>query len=104
MHAHQVLARRQVSSRLPLGPGQLALPIAVRPEAAVGGQSRHGDAVQVLLTTNVGKPEARTMAVLSRATVDDDGYEQCVAVANTERAECPARNWCRTTHADGFRH
>jgi hypothetical protein len=44
---------------------------------------RPGDAVRVLLTTNKGKPEARTTVVLARATVHDVGYDDRGAVINT---------------------
>lgn len=87
MHAQQLLARAQLSSRPTLGPGHLALTIAVSPETAVGGRLRPGDAVQVFLTTNQGKPEAHTAVVLPRATVYDVGHEQRLTVVNTELAE-----------------
>ena len=87
VHAGQLLGRAQLSSRPRLGPDQMALTIAVSPETAAGGRLREGDAVQVLLTTNKGKPEARTAVVLPRATVYDVGHDQRVAVVNTELAD-----------------
>lgn len=87
VHAGQLLVRAQLSSRPRLGPDQMALTIAVSPETAAGGRLRAGDAVQVLLTTNKGKPEARTAVVLPRATVYDVGHDQRVAVVNTELAD-----------------
>jgi Flp pilus assembly protein CpaB len=46
----------------------------VSPETAAGGRIRPGDAVEVLVTTNKGKPEARTTVVLARVMVYDVGY------------------------------
>ncbi len=87
IHAQQLLARAQLSTRPRLGPNQVALTIAISPETAVGGRLRPGDAVQVLLTTNKGKPEARTTVVLPRATVYDVGHDQRVTVINTDMAD-----------------
>ncbi len=84
VHAQQIPVRAQISSRPPLAPDQLALTIAISPESAVGGKVRPGNAVQVLLTTNKGKPEARTTIVLPRATVYDLGHEGRLAVVNSE--------------------
>ncbi len=64
VHAQQLLVRGQVSSRPLLGANQLAMTIAVSPESAAGGRLRPGDAVQVLVTTNKGKPESKTTVVL----------------------------------------
>lgn len=87
VHAQQLLSRAQLSARPRLAPNQVALTIAISPETAVGGRLRPGDAVQVLLTLNKGKPEARTTVVLPRATVYDVGYEQRVTMVNTEMAD-----------------
>lgn len=84
VHAQQLLVRAQLSSRSTVGTGQLAFTIAISPETAVGDRLRPGDQVQVLLTTNQGKPEARTSVTLARATVYDVGYEQRATVVNTE--------------------
>ncbi|HLZ08007.1 MAG TPA: RcpC/CpaB family pilus assembly protein, partial [Chloroflexota bacterium] len=64
VHAHQVIVRAQISPRPSLGRDQLALTIPISPETAVGGSLRPGDAVEVLVTINKGKPEARTTVVL----------------------------------------
>jgi Flp pilus assembly protein CpaB len=85
-HAGQLLTRAQVSDRPPLAPGQLALTIPAGPATAVGGSIQAGDAVQVLLTTDKGKPEARTVVVLPRATVYDVGYDERLTVVNTSGA------------------
>ncbi|MBI4496649.1 MAG: Flp pilus assembly protein CpaB [Chloroflexi bacterium] len=90
VHAHQLLVRPQLSNRPVLAPNQLALTIAISPETAVGGRLRPGDAVQVLVTTNKGKPEARSSVVLPRVTVYDVGYDQRVTVVNTDVADRPA--------------
>lgn len=83
VHAQQILARAQISSRPALSPNQMALTIAVSPETAVGGRVRPGDTVQVLVTTNKGKPEAKTTVVLPWITVYDVGHNQRSVVVNT---------------------
>ncbi len=83
IHAHQVLVHAQFPARPALGPGQLGLTIPMSPETAVGGHLHAGDAVQVLLTLNKGKPESRTTVVLPRVTVLDVGYVQRSTVVNT---------------------
>lgn len=82
-HAQQLLVRGQLTGRPPLGPGQLALTIRVGSDTAVGGRVRPGDAVQVLVTTNKGRPESRTAVVLPRVTVYDIGHDERLAVINT---------------------
>lgn len=86
VHAQQILARAQISSRPALGPNQMALTVAVSSETAVGGRVRPGDAVQVLMTTNKGKPEAKTAVVLPRVAVYDVGHDQRSLVVNTSGA------------------
>ena len=83
VHAQQILARAQLSSRPAFGPNEMALTIAVSPETAIGGRVRSGDAVQVLVTTNKGKPEAKTTVVLPRVMVYDVGHNQRSVVVNT---------------------
>jgi Flp pilus assembly protein CpaB len=86
VHAHELLPRAALSSRPALAPEQMALTIAISPESAVGGKVRAGNLVQVLLTTNKGKPEAKTSVVLPQATVYDVGHEQRLAVVNASTA------------------
>lgn len=82
-HASQLLARVQLSSQPLLGPGQLALTVPVSAETAAGGRIRPGDQIQVLLTTNPGRPEARTVVVVERVTVYDVGHAERLTVVNT---------------------
>ena len=86
VHAQQILARAQISSRPALASDQMALTIAVSPETAVGGRVRPGDSVQVLVTTDKGKPEAKTAVVLPRVTVYDVGRDQRSLVVSTSGA------------------
>lgn len=83
MHAAQMLVQAQLASHPALAPNQLALTIAVSPETAVGGQLRTGDAVEVFVTQNKGKPDAQTVVVLPRVTVYDVGHDQNLSVVNT---------------------
>ena len=84
VYAQQLLVRSQVSARPVLAADQMILTIPIVPETAAGGRLRHGDQVQVMVTLNKGKPEARTSVVLPRATVYDIGYEQRLAAVNTD--------------------
>jgi Flp pilus assembly protein CpaB len=86
IHARQILARAQVSTRPRLGPGQLALTIAISPDTAVGGTLRPGDEVEVLLTTDKDKPDVRTSVVLPRAIVYDVGHATTVGAVNVDAA------------------
>jgi Flp pilus assembly protein CpaB len=77
LHAQQVLARAQVTSRVGLAPDQVAMTIPARPESAVNGRLRAGDAVQVLLTVaDKTRSEAHTRTVLERAVVFEVGRDQ----------------------------
>ena len=84
LHKDQLLVRAQLSPRPPVAAGQLALSIPVGAQSAVGGRVRPGDVVQVLLTTEKGKPESLTSVVLERATVHDVGYDQRAVVVGGE--------------------
>lgn len=86
VHAQQLLVRPQITGRPALGPDDLALSIPVNQETAAGGRVRPGDAVQVLVTTNKGKPESRTSVVLPRVAVYDVGYDERVTVVSTSGA------------------
>jgi Flp pilus assembly protein CpaB len=77
VHAQQLLARAQVSDRLGLRPEQVAITIPARPENAVDGRLRPGDAVQVLVTVvDKGRTEAHARLVLDRVAVFSVGREQ----------------------------
>jgi len=84
IHANQILARAQVSSHPRLGPDQLALTIPISPDSAVGGALQPGDDVEVLLTIDKGKPEAKTAVVLPRVTVYDVGHASAVGGVNVD--------------------
>ena len=83
IHARQLLGRAQLSGRPPLNPGQMALTIQVSSNTAAGGRVRPGDSVQVLATTNKGRPESKTTVVLPRITVYDVGQDERATVINT---------------------
>ena len=86
VHADQILPRAVISSRPALQPNQVALTIAVSPETAVGGQVQPGDAVEVLLTTDKGKPDTQTTVVLRRGMVYDVGHDKSLSAVNTDSA------------------
>lgn len=84
-HAGQILARGQLATRPLLGPGDLALTIAVRPETAAGGRLRPGDGVRVLVTRDKGKPESSTATVLERVVVYEVGFDARLSVGVADR-------------------
>jgi Flp pilus assembly protein CpaB len=89
-HTGQVLARGQLATHPLLGPDQLALTIAVRPETAAGGRLRPGDHVRVLVTRDEGKPDSSTATVLERVVVYEVGYDPRLsagAVGNGQAGE-----------------
>ena len=81
-HAQQILSRGQLSRRPLLGPDQLAFSVAIAADSAAGGRIRAGDAVEVFLTTDKGRPEAKTSVVLESAVVYDVGYDANQLVAS----------------------
>jgi len=83
LHGQQILVRAQLSGRTPLQPGQMALTIQVSTDTAAGGLIRPGDSVQILVTTNKGRPESRTSVVLPRVTVYEVGRDDQSTVINT---------------------
>ena len=83
VHAQQLLVRKQLSGGPALGPGQVAMAIPISPDTAVGGRIQPGDAVQVLVTTNKGKPDARTSTVVASALVWEVGYQHSFAVVSS---------------------
>lgn len=91
VHANQLLVRAQLSGRPPLGQDQLALTVPVSAQTAVGGRLRAGDSVQVLVTVDKGRPEARTTVVLPRVTVYEVGYGERLAAVNTAGGETSGR-------------
>jgi Flp pilus assembly protein CpaB len=83
VHAHELLARAQLSAHPWLAPNHVTLTIVVTPETASGGAIKPGDVVRVLLTTNDGQPDAKTSVVLPQASVYDVGYSPSTTVINT---------------------
>jgi Flp pilus assembly protein CpaB len=84
IHVDQVLARAQLADQLGLAPDQVAITIPARPDSAVDGRLRPGDAVQVLVTvTDKGRGEVHTQAVLERAQVFEVGRDQSLATTTS---------------------
>jgi Flp pilus assembly protein CpaB len=76
VHAQQVLARAQLADQFGLAPDQVAITIPAKPDTAVDGQLRPGDAVQVLVTvTDKTRNEAHASEVLGRAQVYEVGRD-----------------------------
>lgn len=90
VHAQQILVRSQISSHPRLNPDQMVVAVAVKPETALGGHVRPGDAVQVIVTLNKGKPDEHTQVALPRVTVYDVGYAQAVSAITTGSSETAA--------------
>jgi Flp pilus assembly protein CpaB len=80
VHNRQVLARAQVAERNGLSPDQVAITVPARPDTAVDGRLKAGDAVQVLVTvSDKARGEARTRVVLDRVQVFSVGREQSLS-------------------------
>src|SRR4051794_12426224 len=83
IHAQQVIARAQVADRLGLAPDQVAITIPAKPDSAVDGRLRPGDAVQVLVTVvDKSRQEAHARLVLDRVQVYSVGREQSPGVGS----------------------
>ena len=77
IHAQQVLAHAQLAQHVGLAHDQVAMTIPARPESAVDGRLRAGDAVQILVTvTDKTRNEAHTRLVLPHAQVFEVGRDQ----------------------------
>jgi Flp pilus assembly protein CpaB len=88
IHAQQVLARAQVEQRLGLAPDQVAITIPARPDSAVDGRLRPGDAVQVLVTVvDKARSEAHARLVLEHVAVFGVGREQSLASSTSADAD-----------------
>lgn len=82
IHAQQLLGRAQLSGQAPLAPDQLAMTIPVSADTATGS-IRPGSQVQVIVTTNKGKPDSRAQVVLPRATVYEVSWRDDRGAVNT---------------------
>ena len=82
LYAGQVVAQKQVTGPEALGPGQLAVSVPISPSDAATGILPLSD-VQVLVTTDKGKPTSKTSVVLARVRVADIVYDQAQAVINS---------------------
>lgn len=84
VHSQQVLARAQLETRAGLAVDQVAMTIPARPDAAVNGRLRPGDAVAVLVTVvDKTRGQAQTRTVLDRVTVLDVGRDGPTGSAGT---------------------
>jgi Flp pilus assembly protein CpaB len=76
MHTDQVLVRAQLADQFGLAADQVAITIPARPDSAVDGRLRAGDAVQVLVTVaDKARGEAHAHQVLERAQVFEVGRD-----------------------------
>jgi Flp pilus assembly protein CpaB len=93
LHAQQLLARAQVATKVGLAADQVAMTIPARPESAVDGRLRPGDAVQVLVTVvDKTRNEAHTRQILDRAQVFEVGRDQSLGSSSTTaETDGPAR-------------
>lgn len=82
LYANQILPRAQLTAGVRLQAGQRALTIPVRPDTAVGDALAPGDAVEVLLTTDKGKPTETTTVVLPRVTIYAVGHASPIGAVN----------------------
>lgn len=84
LHSQQILSRAQLATHSNLAPDQVAMTIPARPESAVNGRLRPGDAVSVLVTdVDKVRGQARTRTVLDRVGVLDVGHDGAVSSTGT---------------------
>jgi len=82
VHARQLLVRAQIAGGPVLSPDQVAMTIPSKAESAAGGKLRPGDSVQVLVTTDKGKPTSQTTIVIDRAVVYAIGRDERTRVVS----------------------
>ena len=82
VHAGVPLLEAQLASQTEVVPGFQRISFPIASEHAAGGQMSIGDAVRVYVTTDRGKPGARTSVALDRAVVSAVGYQD-VGLAST---------------------
>lgn len=75
MHTGVPLLEAQIAGPTELVAGFQRVAFAVGPEHAAGGRLDIGDAVRVYVTTDRGKPTARTLVGLDRVIVSAVGYQ-----------------------------
>jgi len=92
LHADQLLARAQLADQFGLAPEQVAITIPARPDSAVNGRLRPGDAVQVLVTVaDKARGEVHAHPVLDRAVVFEVGRDTSLASSAGSDASDGAR-------------
>jgi Flp pilus assembly protein CpaB len=88
IHAQQLLARAQIADQLGLAPDQVAITIPARPDSAVDGKLRPGDAVQVLVTVaDKTRNEAHARQVLERAQVFEVGRDVSLSSSSASSSD-----------------
>ena len=75
VHAGIPLLEAQVAGPTEVVPGYQRVALPVGPEHAAGGRLNIGDIVRIYVTTNRGKPDARTVVGLEQAVVSAVGYQ-----------------------------
>jgi Flp pilus assembly protein CpaB len=96
IHAQQMLARAQIADQFGLAPDQVAITVPARPDSAVDGKLRPGDAVQVLVTVaDKTHNEAHARQVLERAQVFDVGRD--VPLSSSGNSSSDSTNTVRGT-------
>jgi Flp pilus assembly protein CpaB len=82
VHAGVPLLEGQLASQTEVVPGFQRISFPIASEHAAGGQMSIGDAVRVYVTTDRGKPNARTSVALDRALVSAVGHQD-IGLAST---------------------
>jgi Flp pilus assembly protein CpaB len=84
VHENQILARAQLATQFGLAADQVAMTVPARPESAVDGQLRPGDAVEVFVTVvDKTRGQAHSTPVLDRARVYAVGRDQSLASSSS---------------------
>ena len=74
IHAGELVVRPDLGSGPVIGPDQVAVTMPVQADA-VYARLRRGDEVAVMATSDEGKPQSLTLALLERATVFEVAFE-----------------------------
>jgi hypothetical protein len=91
VHTGVPLLEVQVAGPTQLRPGFQRIALPVGPEHAAGGRLDVGDTVRVYVTTDRGKPEARTAIGLEQAVVSAVGYQDLGLASSGADADAALR-------------
>jgi hypothetical protein len=112
VHAGVPLLEAQLARQQELVPGFQRIAFPVGPEHAAGGRLSIGDSVRIYVTSDRGRPDARTTLALDHAIVSGVGYQDAGLASSSGGADSAGQRargklaWVEVlvddTRADGF--